>query len=605
MQMRVCQLCQALRWLVWVPFFWATACGAEASKSKSPSLDGSADSPSAGSPTTTAAAAGDGQSALVSVAVATPPEFRLTDANGVPVAGVAVTFSVTKGGGSVTGAVVATSAAGLARVGSWVLGPTPGDNELKGEVPGLAPVFFRATGLPDERGSFTKDRGDFQMARVGSAVSVAPRVLFKTKEGVPVPNRKVTFQVVEGGGSVSPAEVNTNSEGYASPSSWQLGGAPGSNVLRASLEGLPDLEFTATAVSNADPVLRFEDVLTGLSSPWELAFLPSGDLMFTERVGRIRILRQGQSTPITVAQPSDVHAAGQSGLLGLALDPGFGSNRYFYTFVSVRANGSTDNRIRKWVLSSDGQSASQVADIISGISWGADGAHSGGRLRFGLDGALYITTGDIRSATVPQDLTRLGGKILRITTTGSPASGNPSLGSGARPEIFTYGHRNTQGLAVRSAERGGGLFTCEHGPNQDDEVARVISGGNGGWNPNDGNGNYNGYSGAQMTNTQLYPNAVRPLYVHADSEGMSSCIFVEGQQWKSWDGSLLVGFLAGERTAVLDVNAAGDGLRRAVRNGFSSLGRIRALAQGPDGFLYVSTDPSGGGLGRIVRVRPE
>ncbi len=558
-----------------------------------------------GSPTTTAMFGGDGQAAVVGTAVPIRPAFLLTDAQGEFVSGVEVTFAVTKGGGTVTEAVVPTGDDGVATVGSWILGPTPGENELKAEVPGLAPVFYRATANPDDRGSFTKERGDFQMARVGSGVGIAPRVVVKTREGNPVANRRISFQVVEGGGSVAPEEVTSDSNGFASTLSWTLGSTPGRNVLRARLDGLPDLEFIATAVSNTDPVLVFENVLTGLSSPWEIAFLPSGDMLFTERVGRIRLLRVGEVSATTLVQVSDVNSAGQSGLLGLAIDPGFASNRTFYTYLSASSNGVTTNRIRKWTLASDSQSASAVGDILSGISWGADGSHSGGRLRFGDDGFLYASTGDIRSANVPQDLTQLGGKILRVTTAGAPAPGNPTLTQGARQEIFTFGHRNTQGLAVRPADLGGGLFTCEHGPNQDDEVSPLVAGGNGGWNPNDGNGNYNGYSGAKMTDVQRYPNAVRPLYVQADSEGMSSCVFLRGSQWKSWEGSLLVSFLAGERAIVLDVDRAGTGLARAVRSGFGSLGRIRAVAQGPDGFLYVSIDPTGGALGRIVRIKPE
>ncbi len=153
-----------------------------------------------------------------------------------------------------------------------------------------------------------------------------------------------------GGGSVAPAGVTSDSNGFASTSSWTLGSTPGRNVLRARLEGLPDLEFIATAVSNNDPVVVFENVLTGLSSPWEIAFLPSGDMLFSERVGRIRLLRAGEVSAITLAQVSDVNSAGQSGLLGLAIDPAFASNRTFYTYLSAASNGVTTNRIRKWTL---------------------------------------------------------------------------------------------------------------------------------------------------------------------------------------------------------------------------------------------------------------
>jgi glucose/arabinose dehydrogenase len=190
--------------------------------------------------------------------------------------------------------------------------------------------------------------------------------------------------------------------------------------------------------------------------------------------------------------------------------------------------------------------------------------------------------------------------VLRVTTAGAPSPGNPSLGVNARGEIFAYGYRNPQGLARRPDEYGGGMFTCEHGPNQDDEVTRLVGGGNAGWNPNDGAGNYNGYSGAEMTNTTQFPDAIRPLYRHTDSDGMSTCTFLRGASWKSWEGSLVVGFLAGERAIVLDVNAQGTGINGAARQAFSGLGRVRALTQGPDGHLYVAVDS-----GRIIRVRAQ
>ena len=566
----------------------------------------------ASSPTSTAPFQGDAQKAEVNSPVSVAPGILVTDAKGAAVAGVEVSFSLTQGKGSISPNKARTNSQGVASIKSWVLGPTPGINELKAEVPGLAPVFFRAQGLPDARGSFLVQAGSNANARVSEKTETPPTVIFLNQDGTPSPNRVVSFRVAKGAGSLVRTEATTDAQGFANAGSWTLGPVPGEQVVIASSAGMPDLEFVALAVSNQEPVLKTEKILGGLNHPWELVALPDGSLLFTERGGSISILPPGATQKIVLATPTDIpnsqkSGAEQSGHLGLVLDPQFASNRFVYSFVSSILSNPVANRIRKWKMAEDFRSLTFQDDILAGMTFGSNGGHSGGRMAFGPDGFLYVATGDTRSATVPQDLRVLGGKLLRINSQGAAAPGNPNLGQGSRPEIFAYGFRNAQGLAFRPSIGGGGVFTCEHGPNQDDEVTKITNGGNGGWNPNDGNGNYNGYSGAIMTDLKQFPKAMKPAFMEADSNGMSDCVFLEGSQWKSWEGKLAVGMLAGQKIFLADLNASGSGLLRPLKQTFVNQGRVRSLTLGlgPDRSLYVVVDANSANDGRIMKLTPQ
>lgn len=302
---------------------------------------------------------------------------------------------------------------------------------------------------------------------------------------------------------------------------------------------------------------------------------------------------------------------------GIAVDPEFGNgNRYVYVYIaSTLSMNPRTNRVVRLSLSADNTTASARTDIISDIAFknvgngvGGSGAHSGGRVRFGPDGFLYVTTGDNHNATLPQDPTRLGGKVLRVTRDGAPAPGN-NVPSGFDPRIFTYGHRNVQGITFRPAGQpnAGQPFTAEHGPNHSDEVTPLAAGGNAGWDPQNRAGlacpdNYCGYAGnpttMPMTDIARFPSAIAPSWVYnTGARGMGPATFVSGTQWKAWNGRLLVGIMAGERIAVLELNAAGMTTGNTAANLPAT--RSRSLVQGPDGNLYVVTDS-----GEIWRVVP-
>lgn len=362
--------------------------------------------------------------------------------------------------------------------------------------------------------------------------------------------------------------------------------------------------------STEDPTISREPVLSigGGSVIWDLAFLPDGSALFTVRGGAVRKLTLGNTPSSTVVANAGsagnplagLFAEGQSGLMGVAVDPAFATNRRVYLYFSHDANGTKDNRVVRYRLSAQ-DTLTDRTDIVTGISYkaaatsvGGAGSHSGGRLRFGPDGMLYLTTGDNHSATIPQNVEALGSKVLRFTTDGAPAPGNPNIGS--RNLIWSLGFRNPQGITFHPYT--GAVFVSEHGPGNDDEVTKLTAGANGGWNPNNG-GQYNGYNGALMTDTAAVASAVAPIWKHDVSNGMSPCTFLRGASWKSWDYRLAVGFLGGRKIQLLDFDAS---LSNVVDVGeFPDVTeRVRSLVMGPDEKLYVTTDS-----GEIFRFRAQ
>lgn len=370
------------------------------------------------------------------------------------------------------------------------------------------------------------------------------------------------------------------------------------------------------------PTLTRTVLITGLQSPWDLAFTPDGALLYTEKCrGLSARLANGTTVRLFGTMGSSLVAAdlfceSQSGVHGVAVDPDFASGtRYVYVFMAsnLTTNPRT-NRVVRLTLNADNTIASNRTDIITDIAYkdvgngvGGAGAHSGGRVRFGPDRFLYVTTGDNHNASLPQDLQRLGGKVLRVDRNGAAAPGN-NTPQGGDPRIFTYGHRNVQGVTFRPAGQpnAGQPFTSEHGPNHSDEVTALVAGGNAGWDPQNRPGltcpdNYCGYAGSvatmPMTDLTRFPNAMPATWANTGaSQGMGPATFLSGTQWKGWDGRLMVGIMGGQRIVVLQLDAA-DGTTNNVTASLQSA-RSRSLVQGPDGNLYVVTDS--GELWRVV-----
>lgn len=540
---------------------------------------------------------GNNQSATVGRPVPVAPAKRITDTYGNPVAGLSVDWSVIEGGGALLGpSAIVTDENGVSRVQAWVLGATPGMNRLVARMPGLPQTTFVATATATGMPMMVIEAGDAQSAPVGMAVPVLPAVRLRDERGQPRAGVQVTFTVTAGGGAVDGAVASTGADGVARPQGWRLGAMPGAQTLTAASAGVPPVSFRATALATGAPQLTRTVHLQNLQVPWDLAFAPDGTLVFTERRGDLRVLRPGASTATLLHRPADVVASGQSGLMGVAIDPDFSSTRFLFVYFSARVNATTtDNRVVRFRVNDDWSGVTERQDLLVGISWGNGGAHSGGRLRFGPDGLLYLTTGDTRSATVPQDPTALGSKVLRIRKDGTIPPGN--MAPPFREPIFAFGFRNPQGLAFRPGTPE--PFTCEHGPGTDDEVTKLAAGGNAGWDPrnptNPNDPTYWGYMGTVMTDLTRFPMALRPTWRDSNSGGMSGCDFLVGAQWRDWNGALAVASLGDQNVRVLRLSADGTSVMGLPETVFGGMSRIRAAVMGPDGALYLSTDGRAGG----------
>lgn len=342
------------------------------------------------------------------------------------------------------------------------------------------------------------------------------------------------------------------------------------------------------------PSLAVTAVAGGLDHPWDIAFTPDGTMLATERSGDIDVVTAAGVR--LLGRPPDVEAVGEGGMMGLAVDPAFSTNRRIYTCLRSTASGASDVRVVRWVLNGAYTSLSQRADIVTGIP--AAPSHVGCRIRFGPDGYLWIGTGDALGGPNPQSPTSLGGKVLRVTTDGAGAPGNP--GGSWDPRIHDIGHRNVQGLAFRPGD--GQAYSAEHGPDRDDEVNFLVPGENYGWNPVPYRGGGTTYDQTTpMTDVTRIPWVIGPVWTSGSpTVAPSGATFVTGPQWGAWNGALVLAMLKGSQLRVLILDQAGT-TTVAQFTALTDRGRLRSVVQGPDANLYVATDAGGG---QILRVTP-
>ena len=361
-------------------------------------------------------------------------------------------------------------------------------------------------------------------------------------------------------------------------------------VARIAVAGL----LLIGAVSHATAQdLEIETVVDGLEHPWSLTWLPDGSMLVTERPGRLRIVRDGVLVDEPVAGLPPILAAGQGGLLDVLPAPDFDQSGMVYFSYSAAAPDGNQTRVAAGRLV-DGQ-LHDVAVVFEGTSF-ATTNHFGSRLAWLPDGTLLVTTGEgFNYREQAQLLASRLGKTIRINSDGSTPADNPFVDEdGADPLIWTYGHRNPQGLAVDPAT--GTVYLHEHGPRGGDEVNVLEPGANYGW-PIATFGI--DYSGAQISPYQSYPGTSDPLLHWTPSIAPSGLAIYRGSLFADWDGDLLVGALAGQHLRRVDME---DG---AVRGQYLLLDeleeRIRDVRVGPDGAVYVVTDNPDG---RILRLSP-
>lgn len=321
-----------------------------------------------------------------------------------------------------------------------------------------------------------------------------------------------------------------------------------------------------------EPVVIIDD----LEVPWGLAFLPGGEVAVTERDGRLSLLSGDGSTERVTVDVPGVDAQGEGGLLGITPSPSYGSDRWLYAYLTT----SSDNRVMRFRVGPDRQSVVDMEVIVEGID--SARVHNGGRIAFGPDGMLYVATGDAGDRQASQDTTDLNGKILRMTPEGDPAPGNPTPDS----LVYSYGHRNVQGLAWDSRDR---LFATEFGQDAFDEVNIIQAGGNYGWPIVEGNGDTQG------------GRFINPVVTWATDEASPSGIAFVGEPGGS---ALYVAALRGERLWRIPFDDDGE-VGAPQSTVAADHGRHRTVALAPDDSLWVMTSNADGrGDGtpdRIVR----
>ena len=341
--------------------------------------------------------------------------------------------------------------------------------------------------------------------------------------------------------------------------------------------------------------LRVETVATGLEHPWSLAFLPNGEMLVTERPGRLRIVSpDGRLSPPLVGVP-EVYARGQGGLLDVALDPDFERNGVIYLSYAELGEGGGGTAVARAVLDIASGRLTDLEVVFRQVPKSSGGRHFGSRLVFAPDGTLFITIGERGERDRAQDFTINRGQVIRINPDGSIPEDNPFVGkAGYRPEVWSYGHRNPQGAALHPAT--GALWIHEHGARGGDEVNVPEAGRNHGW-PVISYGRH--YSGAPIGEGTHKEGMVQPVYYWDPSIAPSGMAFYTGDKFPEWTGDLFVGALKGRLVSRLELDGRNVVAEERILGDLGE--RIRDVRQGPDGYLYLLTDSPDG---RILRITP-
>lgn len=374
-------------------------------------------------------------------------------------------------------------------------------------------------------------------------------------------------------------------------------------VLCFLLSAAPALSQERVVKSQKES-FRVETVATGLENPWAIAFLPDGRALVTERPGRLRIVgKDGKLSPPVTGLPK-IAAVGQGGLLDVAIAPDFTQSRTIYfTFAEPRGpNGavnpnSTSAASARFVEEKGEARLEDVKIIFRQEPAYAGGLHFGSRIAIARDGTLFITTGERNLKTPAQDLKQDLGKVIHLNADGSIPQDNPFVGrKDARPEIWSYGHRNIQGAAIHPVT--GKLWIDEHGPKGGDEINIPAKGKNYGW-PVIGFGV--DYSGAKIHESTHKAGMEQPIYHWEPSIAPSGMAFYTADAFPAWRGNLFIGALALTHLTRLELD--GEKVVKEERL-LGNLGlRIRDVRQGPDGLLYLLTDARDGKLLRLAPVK--
>lgn len=350
---------------------------------------------------------------------------------------------------------------------------------------------------------------------------------------------------------------------------------------------------------------RLVTVASGLDHPWSIAWLPTGEMLVTERPGRLRIVRNGILVPDPImGLPAPYRQKGQGGYLDVLPHPMFASNRLIYlAYAKPNADGSQGvTTVIRGRL--EGDRVVGIQEVLEAKAWGNNNNHFAGRMAFDGNGYLFVTVGDrmvnpdLQDKHPALDLSTHMGKILRLRDDGSVPPDNPFVGrANALPEIWSSGHRNQQGLAVHPAT--GDVWASEHGPRGGDELNRVVRAGNYGW-PVVSYGIH--YNGSIFTRETAREGFESPVHVWLPSIGTSGLMVYSGDRFPWWRGSLFAGGMVGKRLARLTFAGSRVISEEVLLPG--TVGRIRDVRQGPDGLIYLAIEDDVRPLTEVIRLEP-
>ena len=349
---------------------------------------------------------------------------------------------------------------------------------------------------------------------------------------------------------------------------------------------------------------RAVPVAEGLIQPWAMAWLPNGDMLITEKPGRLRIVRDGQLLANEVPGVPGVVYEGQGGLFDVLPHPDFADNQLLYlSFAKPTADDGSTTAIVRGRLNND--RLTDVEEIFAANSVGR--GHYGGRMAFDEDGYLFLSIGDRQAppegdleSHPAQDTSNHHGAMVRLNDDGSIPSDNPFIGErGVEPAIWSYGHRSPQGLAFHPET--GDLWETEHGPQGGDELNLIVAGNNYGW-PVIGYGvNYG--PGIPIHESSVEAGMEQPTHFWVPSIAASGLLIYTGDKFPQWYGDIFAGGLAGEQLGHLMLT---DGYRNVEREEtlLYGIGRIRDVRQGPNGYIYVAVEDANGEPTSVVRLEP-
>jgi aldose sugar dehydrogenase len=364
-----------------------------------------------------------------------------------------------------------------------------------------------------------------------------------------------------------------------------------SNGTKNDLRDLLDAEG-GNFITSEKLNYKIDTIASGLNSAWGLTFLPNRDLLVTEKKGEIRVIRDGKLLDNKIGGVPEVFSNGQGGLFEIELHPQYETNGWLYLIYAAPGSGGANTAIMRARLDGftlkDKQVIFQAEPLLSG------GNHFGGRMDFDKNGYLYFAVGERGRMENAQNLKNHSGKILRIKDDGTIPADNPFINTkDAKPEIYTYGNRNPQGMAIHPVT--GEIWTHEHGPMGGDEINIVKVGINYGWPEVTFGKNYNGTT---ISEYSTKAGMADPLHQWTPSIAPCGMSFVTGDTYPAWKGNLLVGSLKFRYVARLELDG-GKVLHEEKL--LENLGRIRSITQGPDGYIYVGTESPG----LVVKIIPQ